>query len=73
MSKNPLHITYSGLIRTIERRLKYMEKEYPSKVFLGLMTPDFMRTELEYYRQLVKMLKAHKKNKQLNLEDLFNK
>lgn len=73
MAKSPLDITYNDLIKLQELRLEWMEKEYPKMIIAMKIKRDTANHNLECQRVLVRMLKKHKKNPQLNLNDEFDK
>lgn len=69
--KSPLTIDYDDLIKEEERHLKYIKLKYPALVQEGTMHNWTARHRISVHETLLKMLKKHKKNPQLNLEDLF--
>jgi hypothetical protein len=71
MARDPYHITYADLIKTVDDRLSWMKRNYPSMVFIGKKKDTVAKHEIAVYERLAKMLKAHKKNLQLNLEELL--
>lgn len=71
--KSPLTITYSDLIKQTERRLTYMEGNYPALVQQGKKNEWAATHEIECQKVLLRMLKKHQKNPQLNLNDVFDK
>lgn len=69
--KPPTSISYSDIIHTVENRLRWMRKTYPALVNQGSKSQYSATREIETYSVLLKLLQAHKKGRQLNLNDLF--
>lgn len=70
--KSPLTISYNDLINLVHRKLSYAETEFPKLVQQGRKNEWAASHETACLKQLLKMLKKHQKNPQLNLNDLFN-
>lgn len=71
--KSPLTITYNDLITWVSNKLHWMEGNLPTKVLRGEITAYTADRDLACAKQLLKMLKKHKKDPQLNLQDIFEK
>ena len=71
--KSPFNITYSDLIKEEEQQLANMKARFPSLVRTGQMNDWVAKRKIALQEQLVKMLKKHRKDPQLNLNDLFDK
>lgn len=71
MSKSALHITYADLIKWVDKRVEGMEWKKQQAQGQGAPNLNPLTREVEIGRQLAKLLKRHKKDPQLNLEDLF--
>ena len=70
--KSPLSITYKDLLTEQENTLAWMKKNYPAKVQSGQLNEYAAKRKLAIQEQLVKLLRAHQKNRQLNLNEIFN-
>lgn len=70
--KSPLSISYSDLIKHMEHQVNWMERSYPDMKLYGKISANAADRNLSCARTLLKLLVKHKKNPQLNLEDLFN-
>ena len=71
MRRNPFHITYTDLIQFAERAVERMEKTYPAMKLHGKISADAATRNMECGKVLLKLLKKYNKNRQLNLNDLF--
>ncbi len=70
--KSPFTFTYSDLIKEEVQQLANMKARFPSLVKTGQMNDWVAKRKIAMQEQLVKMLKKHQKNRQLNLNDLFD-
>lgn len=71
--KNHLNISYQDLIVDQERQLKFMKETYPGRVLAGSLTAKVSGHRIACAEALLKMLKKHKKDPQLNLNDAFDR
>jgi hypothetical protein len=67
MSRNPLHITYTDLVKDATERLTYMEREYRIRVNQGSMTSWTATRKIEMQKRLVRLLKKYEQNQQIDL------
>lgn len=72
MAKSAFDISYVDLIKEHAHILQSIKKHYPERVRQGTMNEFVARKKIHMQETLLKMLKKHQKNPQLNLEDLFN-
>lgn len=73
MTRDPLHISYDDLIKMMEGRLAFMEKNYPKMKLQGSISAWTASHNVACVKALLTMLRKHKKDPQLNLFDLFEK
>lgn len=71
--KSPLDISYNDLIKEAERELQLMDQKYPALVSQGSLSAWTANHRIAAKKALVRLLKRHKKDPQLNLNDLFEK
>jgi Ni2+-binding GTPase involved in maturation of urease and hydrogenase len=71
MTRNPFHITYTDLINYVQHNVQRMEKTYPAMKMQGKINANTATHNIECAKTLLRMLKKHDKNRQLNLNDLF--
>lgn len=67
VAKSPYQISYDDLIDCVEARLQWMIKVYPEKVRAGLLKDWKAQHSIACERRILKLLKRHKKDPQLDL------
>lgn len=72
-SKNPLAVSYDDMIAEVSRTLSKMRLDYPALVHADKLSWRTARHRIATFEQLEKVLKRHKKDPQLNMNDLFNR
>lgn len=71
--KSPLSVTYDDVIKEEQRRLALMKITYPAKVAAGAMPSWTAQHRIAIAELLVRLLKRHKKDPQMNLNDAFDR
>lgn len=69
--KSPFTISYQDLIKEQEQTLSHMRSKFPVLVKSGQMNDWVAKRKITIQERLVKMLKTHQKNRQLNLNEIF--
>jgi hypothetical protein len=69
--KSPLTVEYDDIIHDLERRRAQAELYYPGLVTTGKMSNWTARHRISVLDVTIRIFKKHKKNPQLNLNDIF--
>lgn len=72
MARSALDITYKDLVDLAKGELAWMQKQYPRLVTEKRISGDSAAHKIEAKKILIRMLEKHKKDPQLNLNDLFD-
>lgn len=70
--RSPLSFTYHDLLKEQENRLHWLKKSFEGMVITNQISDTTARRRIAMQQALVKMLKKHEKNRQLNLNEIFD-
>lgn len=69
--KDPHIVNYKDLISETERQVAWMKKFYPVMVSRGEMHSYTAQRRLAVQQTILRLLKKHDRNRQLNLQDMM--